>query len=281
MREIDQFSRVVGSMSTFNEMLACGAKNVALGHPVDDEKLRDEHMEHALVICRERGTQCCKEDDGFLTDLFPAAMNRNKYNILFYRDPKYRDEYFALKKRKKQLVEVGQYNARERYRLAYDYGKLLSYSDEAIERMIAQNKDREVFENKGLDVHGHISFLYFDDLDAACEFFSETLGLTLACDQGWSKIYRICPGAFVGAVDRSRGACKATTRDGVLTSLVVLNFDEMHEKLSARGIVFERPPRYSEALKIKSMMFVGPEGYKFEVEEFMDPETRKVFYGKN
>lgn len=283
MREIDQFSRVLGSMSTFNEMLACGAKNVALGHPVDDEKLRDEHLEYALLICKEAGTQCCKEDNGFLTDLFPAGMNRNKFNILFYKDPKYRDEYFALKKRKDQLIAEGRYNSEERYKLAYDYGKLLSYSDEAIERMIAKNNDKEVWlqdeqAGQALDVHAQISFLYFDDLEAACKFFSETLGLTLACDQGWSKIYQVCPGAFVGAVDRSRGACKATTRDGVLTSLVILNFDEMHEKLLARGIVFERPPRYSEALKIKSMMFVGPEGYKFEVEEFLDPDTRKVFY---
>ena len=137
MRTIDEFSRVVGGMSVFNELIATGCKNVALGHPTSDEKLRDEHLEFARKICEEKGTQCCKEDDGFLTDLFPVSMNKNKYNILFYRDPKYRDEYFALKERKRRLVAEGRYQGDERRRLAVDFGKLLSYSDEAIERMLA------------------------------------------------------------------------------------------------------------------------------------------------
>lgn len=282
MRVIDQFSRVVGSMSIFNEMLSCGAKNVALGHPTGDEALRDEHMEHALLICAERGTQCCKENGGFVTDLFPAVMNRGKFNILFYKENKYRDMYFSLKERKARLLAEGKYIGVERYKLAYDFGKLLSYSDEAIERMMASNTDlEEVHHPKQeglLDLHGQISFLYFDDLSQACDFFANTLELPLVCDQGWSKIYRVATGAYVGAVDRSRGACKATARDGVLTSLVVLNADEMYSRLVSKGIEFERPLRYSESLRIKSMMFVGPEGYKFEVEEFLDPADRSVFY---
>ncbi|MEG1548477.1 MAG: hypothetical protein RR232_08120 [Clostridia bacterium] len=129
-----------------------------------------------------------------------------------------------------------------------------------------------------LDVHGKIEFLYFDDLTAAFNFFSDTLGLPLVCDQGWCRIYKVCGGAYIGAVDRSRGACKATTRDGVLTSLVILHFEEMQHRLENIGIQFDSPPHYSESLNIKSMMFVGPEGYKFEVEEFLDPEIRKIFY---
>lgn len=282
MRVVDSFSKVVGSMSTFNEMLSCGAKNVALGHPTEDASLRDEYMLHAQLICAERGTQCCKEDGGFVTDLFPAAMNLGKYNILFYREEKYRDMYFALKERKGHLLAEGKYAGIERYKLAYDFGLLLSYSHEAIERMMAKNADLEAVQSSYpqglLDVWGQISFLYFDDLPAACRFFGETLELPLVCDQGWSKIYRTSAGAYVGAVDRSRGACKATTRDGVLTSLVVQNADEMYARLIDKGIEFERPPKYSEALKIRSMMFMGPEGYKFEVEEFLSPADRKVFY---
>ena len=131
-----------------------------------------------------------------------------------------------------------------------------------------------------LDVRGQIEFIYFDDLPAACHFFADTLGLPLVCDQGWSKIYQTVPGAYIGAVDRSRGACKATARDGVLTSLVVKDFDEMHRRLVERGFTFVHEPHYSESLQIKSMMFMGPEGYQFEVEEFMAPEMRKVFYGE-
>ena len=99
-----------------------------------------------------------------------------------------------------------------------------------------------------------------------------------ACSLGGAPLLFHAESGKIGAVDRSRGACKATTRDGVLTSLVVDNFDEMHRRLEALGITFDCPPHYSESLQIKSMMFIGPEGYKFEVEEFLAPETRKIFY---
>ena len=53
MRSIDEFSKIVGAMSCFNEMIACGCKNVALGHPTSDRALRDEHMVFALEICKQ------------------------------------------------------------------------------------------------------------------------------------------------------------------------------------------------------------------------------------
>jgi len=145
MRKIDEFSRILGGMSCFNEMIACGCKNVALGHPTADKALRDELMVYARQICESHGTQCCEEDGGFLTDLFPYSMNKDKYNILFYKDPAYRDAYFALRERKAKLVADGQYTDEARRAIAWEYGKLLSYSDEAIERMMAENTEREEF----------------------------------------------------------------------------------------------------------------------------------------
>jgi len=131
-----------------------------------------------------------------------------------------------------------------------------------------------------LDMHGKISFLYFDDLESACEFFENILELELACDQGWSKIYRVSQGGYIGAVDRKKGACEATTRDCVLTSLVVKNHDEMVKRLEKAGIEFSYKPHYSESLQIKSLMFVGPEGYMFEVEEFLSKNDKEAFYGE-
>lgn len=145
MRTIDEFSRVVGGMGVFSEMIACGCKNVALGYPTADRALRDEHMIFAKKICEEDGIQCCEENAAFITDLFPATMNKGKFNILFYKDERWRDEYFAQLERKNQLVAEGRYTPEMRRKVAYDYGHLLSYSDEAIERMLAKNTDLEEF----------------------------------------------------------------------------------------------------------------------------------------
>jgi predicted enzyme related to lactoylglutathione lyase len=129
-----------------------------------------------------------------------------------------------------------------------------------------------------LNTYGKISFLYFDNLENACQFFEETLNLELSCDQGWSKIYKVCNGAYIGAVDSARGACQATTRDCVLTSFVVKDHEDMVTRLIDAGIKFTKEPKYSEALQIKSLLFEGPEGYMFEVEEFISEKDRKAFY---
>jgi hypothetical protein len=280
MREIDQFSRIVGAMGCFNEMISCGAKKLALGAPVYDEKERDEHLEFAKEICEKRGTKWYKDDDALLTDLFEVSLNKDKHNIVFYKEEKYLEEYLSLKKRKKELVSCGKYDKKERYKLAYDFGKLLSYSDAEINRMIDENEELEEFVTDKITVCSQISFLYFDDLQNAKKFFSEILGFEVACDQGYDYccIYKVSESSFIGVVDRNRGAVRASTRDGVLTSLVVDNADYVYEKLKKLNLNELTDLKRSERLNIKSIMFTGPEGYRFEVEEFLDQNTRKFFY---
>jgi hypothetical protein len=143
MREIDTFSRVVGAMFAFNEMIKCGCKHIALGIPTSSPQERDEYMEHAVMICKAEGTKCCRENGGLITDLFPASMNKGKYNILFYEEDVYRDLYFSIKERKQHLVDENRYCDIERTMIAYEFGRLLSYTDAAIKRMIAENRELE------------------------------------------------------------------------------------------------------------------------------------------
>ena len=79
-----------------------------------------------------------------MTDLFPASLNRGKLNILFYQADHVIEEYIRLKERKAGTVAAGAYGAGTRSRLAWDYGRLLlSYPEETIRRLIAENTDRE------------------------------------------------------------------------------------------------------------------------------------------
>ena len=52
------------------------------------------------------------------------------------------------------------------------------------------------------------TFFYYRDLPTAMRFYEGILGLPLAIDQGWCKIYEICPGAHVGLVDEAKGMNK-------------------------------------------------------------------------
>lgn len=280
MKEIDTLSRIYGSMNTFCECISCGAKNLALGAPVSLQE-RDELWEYALEIAEAHSLKCAKCDDALLTDLFPWPMNKDKHNIIFYAEDAYFEAYEGLKRRKEALVAKGEYYGEARYQLAYDYGKLLSYSDAAIHRMIAKNTDKETFACGGISCCAQLTFLYFDDLPAAYDFFENTMGFQLAVNQGddYCHIYKVSNGCFVGCVDRSRGSVAATSRDGVLVSFVVDNMDEVYpklQKLQLTGLTQEL--RVNEQSNIKSVTFIGPEGYKFEVEEFLDPSARQLIY---
>ena len=116
-----------------------------------------------------------------------------------------------------------------------------------------------------------ITFFYYRDLPRAMRFYEEVLGLTLAIDQGWCKIYRICDGAHVGLVDETRGMNKWQAEKPVQLCIRVADVDAWYsyiEKAQPGGLneMFE-----SDALGIRAFVFDDPEGYQIEIQEATRP----------
>lgn len=143
MKEINTYSYQCGVMDAFNEVVRAGVKRLALAHPCDTIEQRDGYLDYAQQLCEKYGNHMYVENDSLLTDLFPISLNKDKYNIVFARDPRDLELYVELHDRKKKLSEKGLYHGEARKQLAVDFGHLLSYSDEAIERLIASNTERE------------------------------------------------------------------------------------------------------------------------------------------
>jgi len=122
-----------------------------------------------------------------------------------------------------------------------------------------------------------ITFLYFDDLPVAKDFFTSVLGLEVASDQGFAMIWRIGPTGFVGAVDVRKGSIPVHARGGVLVSFNVDGVEAWHERMSQAGVSGLTPIKIHEDIGLRSFFFKGPEGYDFEIQEFIGPEDRKVF----
>lgn len=115
-----------------------------------------------------------------------------------------------------------------------------------------------------------ITFLYYRDLPRACAFYERVLGLTLAIDQGWSKIYRIAGQAHVGLVDETRGMHRAADTKPVQICIRVPDVDAWHAWAAAQGVEALTSPRSSEALRIRAFVFNDPEGYQIEVQSALD-----------
>ena len=129
-----------------------------------------------------------------------------------------------------------------------------------------------------LDLTSNITFLYFNDLAKAKEFFSETLGLPVAYDPGWACVYRLRDKSFLGAVDNASGSIQVDSTSSVLVSLTVSNLHEVHAALQgATGVDGLSPIKQVKDMALESFFFTGPEGYHFEVEQFTSGELRQLF----
>lgn len=116
-------------------------------------------------------------------------------------------------------------------------------------------------------VRGVITWLYYRDLSKAMRFYEDVMGFTLEVDQGWSKIYRIRDGAYIGLVDEAEGYHRASENKPVIVCLNVEDADDWYQKLESNGLELEDIPRESERLKVRVFMLKDPEGYTIEIQE--------------
>ena len=135
-RKVDPYSYHLGAMDCFCEMVSAGLKTLAMSHPCDTREERDSYLQDAEKLCRKYGVKLYPEDEAFITDLFPEELNKGKYNYLFYRTGDVLERYMGLKEQQKRLIADHSYTGQERYRIAVELGKLLSYPEDGIERLI-------------------------------------------------------------------------------------------------------------------------------------------------
>ena len=116
-----------------------------------------------------------------------------------------------------------------------------------------------------------ITFLYYRDLTGAMAFYEEVLGLELAIDQGWSKIYRICPGAHVGLVDENRGMNKWRAEKCVQLCIRVQDVDSWYTYAQKRDLNNLSELCENDQLGIRAFVFDDPEGYQIEIQSATRP----------
>jgi predicted enzyme related to lactoylglutathione lyase len=111
-----------------------------------------------------------------------------------------------------------------------------------------------------------ITFQYYRDLPVAMAFYENILGLDLAIDQGWSKIYRIGGQAHVGLVDEKRGMQNwAETKTSQLC-LRVKDVDHWYSWVAQNNVPGLSKMFDSAELGIRAFVMNDPEGYQIEVQ---------------
>ncbi len=116
-----------------------------------------------------------------------------------------------------------------------------------------------------------ITFFYYRDLPAAMRFYEDVLGLSLAIDQGWCKIYRICPGAHVGLVDETKGMNKWTPDKPVQLCIRVPDVDDWYAYAQDKGLNNLSKLFVNDEIGIRAFVFNDPEGYQIEMQSATRP----------
>jgi predicted enzyme related to lactoylglutathione lyase len=116
-----------------------------------------------------------------------------------------------------------------------------------------------------------IVFFYYKDLPAAMRFYEEIMGLKLAIDQGWSKIYRIGGDAHVGLVDEAHGMHKSHPVKPVQLCIRVPDADAWHDYAKGRQVAALSDLFVSDHLGIRAFVFEDPEGYQIEIQSATRP----------
>lgn len=136
--KIDRISFQLGMINCFVEMVACGVKKMAISPPVSPEDY--EHIGEASgKIVEGFGIKSYLEKSLIITDLQPAEFTEGKWAILYYEKDHVLNAYQALKKRKQELEQSGQYDEKTQKEISREFGRLLSYPDEKIDEKISRD----------------------------------------------------------------------------------------------------------------------------------------------
>jgi hypothetical protein len=131
--KLDWVSYNLGIIVGFAECVGAGIKKIALSASMTHEQY-ESIKEDVKLIAVENHSKLYVDNNFLETLLFPAEYTKGKIVIHIYKDKKINDEYLALKEKKKTHEKAGTYTMDVQREVAWTFGKLLSYDDEAINR---------------------------------------------------------------------------------------------------------------------------------------------------
>ena len=141
------------------------------------------------------------------------------------------------------------------------------------ETVLAQGQASQV--PPGLGFKATVLWLYYRDLASMEDFWENEMGLSMAADQGWAKVYQASSTGFIGPVDETLGMHSYTEQKAVNISFLTTQLDEWFEH--ARGGSLEMRSQSIEEENPRYRAFVGydPEGYYLEFDSFLPHEDNE------
>ncbi len=261
----DQFSYHLGVVAGFCELIAADVKQLALSPTLTKEEM-DRFIVEAEKIAKNHGVSIYRETDLLVTNLFPSDVATGLEVLLFYKGTT-KDAYLTLKEDQNNLKTRGAYDQQASREISRRFGRILSYSPQKINALLAENTPYRTLTDFGIRANN--LFLYYNDLGKATEFYSKTMGFEIVADYGMAMIMRMTKDSYIILVDAKKGMHSAEEPKTVALALLTDQLEEWHEYLKTKNIEIKYPFRgYREGSAHDGFVLVDPEGYLLEIENF-------------
>ncbi len=112
------------------------------------------------------------------------------------------------------------------------------------------------------------AFFYYDDVEAATTFYTQTLGLRLAADYGFAKIVQVASTSYLILVDADEGMHSTDEPKTVALALITDQLDEWYAYLVDQGVEMRGGFNPTEGRPHDGFVAHDPEGYYLEFERF-------------
>lgn len=126
-------------------------------------------------------------------------------------------------------------------------------------------------------ITAHNVFLYYEDLPAAAEFYTNVLGIEEVADYGMARILRVTKDSYFILVDADVGMHTSEEPKTVAIALVTDQLDEWNDYLIAKGYSMKYDYKPKEGSAHDGFVMEDPEGYLLEFERFNPHEENKKF----
>lgn len=127
-------------------------------------------------------------------------------------------------------------------------------------------------------IQSQITFLYYNDLQSASDFYAGIMGFELVEDQTWAKIYRSAGGAFIGIVAGERGFHQPRQENSVLITLLVDDVAGWYAHLRDHAVRIVQEMEDRPDIGVRCFFLEDPGGYTLEIQRFLKPELAAIFH---
>ena len=257
--------RELASFEVFCEMVASGAKPLALSHPMEPGEA-DARWDAFQAMAREYQVTLHREDNFPETDLFPTRLTEGKTVILIYTA----DRLEQYQQWKADLGEADPSDAALSGALARRLARLLGYTPEGTNRLLAATTGHRTLNSFG--VTGQTTHFYYEDLQEAKQFYAITLGLQTAD----SIHFQISQDAFIALHPLNEthpGDQPRSTAIALLTD----QLPEWYDRLKEAGIPIKYPYKPKSGGAHDGFVAVDPGGYLLEFEMFKQHPENEYF----